>query len=172
MKAINSRNVILKNAFRLKAFILLVLVLAVFYIIYNNANPPIPPQPGIYSMSPGVQEIQFAAAPCEPNGNEKIGNEFISSETTCIYFRFDQDRTNNRNPYDYLLHLELYKDTGEIFMDFSKEQHIEPVWPEFSTSLRVGIDEPGYWPPGKYFAYVSIDGKLYAQGSYEITAPQ
>jgi hypothetical protein len=162
----------INNVSSLKAFIIPILLICLLALISIERKSPAPPYPINYSVMPGTTEIIFVSSTCEPNGEILIGNQFISRETTCIYFKIDQDRTNYRKPYDYLLHLELYKDTGEIFLDYEEEQHIEAIWPQFTTSLRVGIDVPGYWKPGNYFAYISIDEKLYAAGGYEIVGPQ
>lgn len=155
----------------LKAFIIAILIICLLVLINAARKPPVPPYPFNHSVMPGTTEIKFVSSTCEPNGEVLIGNQFISRDTTCIYFKIDQDRTGYKKPYDYLLDLELFKDTGEIFMDYEEEQHIEAIWPQFTTSLRVGIDVPGYWPPGKYFAYISIDGMPYATGTYQISGP-
>jgi hypothetical protein len=133
-------------------------------------NPPAPPLPPRYRMSPGAAPIEFYRAACDKSGVHLPGTRFAQRNTRCVFGNFHPPQFSSYSLKNVEIHVIYYQGNGSIACESTTMVPIDPSDSGYLMEVVTGWDEPGNWSPDTYHVIVFHKDKVIAEGDFEIMA--
>jgi hypothetical protein len=145
---------------------ILLLIIPGFNLL--DFNPPVPPSPPRYRLSPGAAPIEFFRAACDKSGMHLPGTRFAQRNTKCVFGKFHPPQFSSDALKTIEIHVVYFQGNGNIASESTTSIPIDPSDSEYVMEVVTGWDEPGNWSPDTYHVIVYHKDKVIAEGEFEI----
>ena len=136
--------------------------------------PPPPPQfaSGEYdipALQARITQMQFYEGPKDGVvADERVFKTGFNGRTTrYIWLQLDLTLAPLSRETEANVPCRFYRD-GEPYAIMDQPITMEPGWVQATWVTGWGTMKPGSWPPGPYSAACTVDGRVVAQGSFEV----
>jgi hypothetical protein len=138
---------------------------------YDGEMAELFPSPDIPSLQAKVTGFKFYEAGKNniPQSERQYKRIFEKSPTRFVYWQLSIDYPDPGRRIDFQIRHIWYRPDGATPLEYDRDSHILTGYRSTDITSGKGWQEPGRWDPGTYRVELFAEGKMIAEGSFEIT---